>query len=256
MKSIYPSAVFKIYAQKAMQGKFLKSLAASFIPMLIIYAVAIIMIFITPASKSFALFTEGMFKSGEEQVQYFMQLSVSLMYMLNLINALFYFLNVGSGKVCLDIVRGRDVKLTKIFSFYDKWYIALIWPLLSLIIAVCMDAGLDYIENAGVNIIILEIAAWLCQIALVVLNVKTVFMPYTLADTGCTSFKKAFALSFKLTGWKTVGNLFLLYLSFLGWFLLVAFTGFAIIYVYPYLKISSAALYNVAINEYNKENAQ
>lgn len=256
MKFVYPPAVFKLYAQKAMGGKFLKSLAAAFIPQLIISAVAVLLVFITPAKDAISLFGSGMFQSSEEQMQYLLEVSVSLMYGLSLINALFSFLNVGGEKVCLDIVRGRETKVSKIFSFYDKWYIALIWPMISFILSVGMDMGLEYMDNIGLNAIFVTIAMYVCQLALIFLNIKTAFLSYTLADTGCTSFKKAFALSFKLTGWKTIGNLFLLYISFFGWFLLVAFTGFAIIYVYPYLKISTAALYNVAINEYSKERAQ
>lgn len=256
MKSVYPPAAFKLYAQKAMQGKFLKSLAAAFIPALIISAVAVLLVFITPAKDAINLLGSGMFQSSEEQMQYVMKLSVRLVYGLNLINLLFYFLNVGAEKLCLDIVRGKEAKVTKIFSFYDKWYIALIWPMISFLLSLGMDVGLEYMDNIGANAIAVTALVYICQLALIFLNIKTAFLPYTLADTGCTSFKKAFVLSFKMTGWKTIGNLFLLYISFFGWFLLVAFTGFAIIYVYPYLKISTAALYNVAINEYGKERAQ
>lgn len=254
MKSVYPPAAFKLYAQKAMQGKFLKSVAAAFIPQLIITAVAALLILITPAKDAISLFGSGIFQSSDEQMHYLMELSLRLVYGLNLINALFYFLNVGGERLCLDIARKKEAKISKIFTFYDKWYIALIWPMTSFILSAGVNMGLEYMDNIGVNAIFVSLTMYTCQLALIFLNIKTFFLPYTLADTGCSSFKKAFVLSFKLTGRKTIGNLFLLYISFFGWFLLVAVTGFAIIYVYPYLKISTAALYNAAINEYSKEN--
>lgn len=247
MKTVFPPAIFKIHANKSMQGNFFKAVAASLLPALIISAVAIVLVLIPPVSSAINLYSQGMFNNSAEQMQYLNDIMSKLLYGINLITVLFYFLIIGGEKVCLDIVRGRKTKIRNIFSFYDKWYVALIWPAISLALSFGFDFALACLENMGVNSAVVSVMASVCQVVVLVLSIKTLFLPYTLADTSC-NFKKAFSRSWKLINFKTAVNIFLLYISFIGWFLLVALTGFAFVYVYPYFKLSVASLYIAAVN--------
>lgn len=244
---IFPSFVIKRHAKLSMRGNFFKALGASMLPALIISLIAVIVMLLPPVSNVINLSVKGMFENSQEQMLYSVDMISKLLYGVNLLLALFYFLIIGGEKINLDIVRGKKAKLKTMFAFYDKWYIACIWPVLTLLLSIGGDMAISAVEKSAVHPVGLEVFVWVWQLVTLIISVKTMFIPYVLADSECKSFTKAFLKSWKLVNIRTMVSIFLLYISFIGWFVLVFFTGFAIIYVYPYLRLSMATIYHLTV---------
>ncbi len=253
MTPIFPSFIVKRHAKMAMRGKFFKTLGATMLPALIVSLISVILIFIPPVYDAVSLYARGTFANVEEQTLYSVEIINNLIYGVILLVALFYFLVIGGEKVCLDIIRGKETKVSKIFMFYEKWYIACIWPAISLLLTIVADVVISFMEKSNAPILGIEVFLWVWQLINLIISAKTMFIPYILADNNCESFIKAFIKSWKMVDLRCVVSIFLLYMSFIGWFVLIFFTGFAIVYVYPYFKLSMATLYHLTLTGAKQE---
>lgn len=250
MNRIIQPIFLKFHARRAMQGNFFKTLFASMIPALIMTGVMLAIMLVPSVQNSVKMVTNGIFETSEAQQLYTINVLNNLLYGVNLVSVLFYFLTIGVKKFCLNQALGKEAKIKDVFSFYDKWYVALIYPLFTL--AVCF--GLDRLLILGGDLpvaeaFVIELIVMAVQLGLFVIEFKMTFLPYALAENGCSSFIKAVKHSWKLTNLKTFATIFLLYISFSGWFFLAMLTtGVALIYAYPYLEMSVATLYAVINN--------
>lgn len=89
--------------------------------------------------------------------------------------------------------------------------------------------------------------AWNLQI------LPILFVGYILADNPDMPFNEAINMSKKLTD-NYKFNIFLLGLSFIGWYILCFFTlSIGLIFLNPYIEISYATLYKDRLEEYRKK---
>ena len=243
MSRVFQPYQIKYHAKKAMRGNFLKALGGVGLPTVIITALSLCVLFIPAVRESLEVILSGSFASSEAQADYISEVYSNLIYTTSLVLALFNFLIIGGESICLDIVKGKETSVKNIFRFYDRWYIALVWPLVTFLLGFGADELLEYMYNANVNEYLIEIFVFVYELAILFITFKTVFIPQALADGECKNFFDAFKTSWKLTNFKTILSIFLLYISFIGWFLIIMFAFFPIIYVYPYLRMCMATLY-------------
>lgn len=105
----------------------------------------------------------------------------------------------------------------------------------------------DYARNLG-GVLWMWLFTWLWSLLFIIPGIIKYFSyfmtPYILADSKKVSATQALKLSIKMTrGYK--GKIFVMYLSFIGWFLLsgLTFGILQILYVGPYMQTSLAGLY-------------
>lgn len=244
MSRVFPPIAIKMHAKRMMRGRFRVCAGATIIPALIVTAVFAMLLFIPQVREAIELITTGSFESEEAQMEFMMKVFSALVYGLYLITAFFNFLSIGGTKVCLDVVRGKEAKLRNIFLFYDKWYVALIMPLITTAISIGADEVTIRLGETGLNGFVAEVLLFHLQLLLFFISLKTAFVPCALADNGCKSFWQALKTSWRMTNFKTMVSLFLLYISFIGWYFLIGLTmGLVSIYVIPYFEVSAATLY-------------
>ncbi len=137
---------------------------------------------------------------------------------------IFLPLTVGLINYVLKIVREEEAKFDMIFMFYDK-RIFLVFGVSFLVSLICVLWSL-----------LLIIPGIIAYLSYSLVN-------YILADNDNMSIMEILRESKRLTyGYKA--DIFLFGLSFLGWYLLSAFTmGIAFIYVIPYTLVASAMYY-------------
>lgn len=256
MKPVFPTYILKLHAKRSMRGRIFKVLAVNLIPLLIMGVIMTIAMGYMPGGyDSFKLMVNGNFASQEARMAYMDDVFTNILYMQNALSILFAFLSVGCVKVNLDIIRGKEFKIKDVFCYYDKWYIALVYPLATLVIVSIISGGLSLLEAAGLNSDMVSVIAWVLNIALYIVQLKLIFVYYTLADINCENVWQAVKTAWNMTGTHTVVNDIILAFSFIGWFVLGIITsGIALIYAYPYYQLSVAALYeaNVRYNEQKK----
>lgn len=258
MKPLFPTYIIKLHAKKAMLGKFFKVMTCCILPEIIILAfMAIIVLLVPGAGKSIALITTGYFDSMRERLEYQQIVFGNLINTLNAVSVLFAFLSVGAQRVCLDALRGRKVKIKQLFQFYDKWYVALVFPLCTLALSFGIEYAVKLLSEVITNEVALGIIGDLGTAFYYIICIKLFLFNIALADNGCTSLKKAFLSAWKMTGINTILNLMLLSFSFIGWFIISMFTGIAFLYAYPYFMVCVVALYeaNVQYNKAKEENS-
>lgn len=254
MKPVFPTYIIKKHAKAAMRGRFFKAFAISVIPPAIIMLIAVMFFLYMPGVRSaFELGLSGRFESVEARQYYLDFVTNKYIWAVELIATLFAFLSLGAARLCLDMVRGKEVKVRNVFSYYNKWYIAAIYPALSVAVTTVVNEGLGYLTASGVDAGVVTVLSWVFQIALYFVTFKLIFIDYTLAENNCSSFIGAVKAAWKMVGWNTVVNYITLSLSFIGWLIISCFTfGLALIYVIPYFNLSLAALYEANV----KYNAQ
>lgn len=257
MKPLFPTYVLKKHAKAAMRGNFFKAFAAAVTPLLCVtLCTVLVMAFVPEANEAFDLAINGKFDSYDERVMYFdnlMNISTSAM---SMFLAIFAFLTVGAQKLFLDLLRGKEVKVKNIFCFYDKWYIAAIYPVLSAAVTFFITYLLDSLIAAGANTDFVAMLSWVFQIIIYFLAAKFMFVEIILADTECKNVIHAMKTSWKMVGWNTAVNFVMLLISFIGWVFISAFTmGLTFIYLLPYMSLSVAALYE-ANRRFNEKTLQ
>ena len=245
MKPLFPTYILKRHAKAAMRGRFFKAFVAAVAPMLCVTLCTIlVMAFVPEAKASFDLVINGKFDSYDARSVYFdtlMNISSSAM---SLFFVIFAFISVGAQKLLLDLLRGKEVKIKNILCFYDKWYIAAIYPALSAALTFLLTNLLDGLIASGANADFVVMLSWVFQIIIYFLAAKFMFVDIILADTECKNVIHAMKASWKMVGWNTVINVVILSISFIGWIFLSAFTmGLTLIYLLPYMSLSVAALY-------------
>ena len=245
MKPVFPTYILKKRAKEAMQGKFLKALAVSALPILVVLLCTIlVMAFVPGAQDAFNLAVNGKFETYEERAMYFDSVIDISTTAVSLFSAVFAFLSVGAQRLFLDMLRGKEVKLGNIFCFYGKWYIAFIYPAASAAASFLITYMLDGLLASGISSDAVIMLSWILQIAIYFVAAKLIFVEIILADTDCKNIVTAVKASWKMVGWNTVINFVMLIFSFIGWVILSAFTGgILLIYVIPYMSLSIAALY-------------
>ncbi len=246
MKPVFPTYIIKRRAKAAMRGQFFKALWAAVIPMLVVTVLAaVIFSFMPDVKESFGLALNGHFESYEAREVYLNNVMDICMQCINLLSALFAFLSVGAQRLFLDMLRGEKVKVRSIFRYFNKWHIAIIYPVLTVGITTLIREMLDMLIASGMNAEAVTLLAWVIQIAIYIVVCKLMFVELVLADNDCTSFIDAVKTSWRMVGWNTIVNFIMLMVSFIGWVFLAAFTaGLAFIYLIPYMSISVAALYD------------
>ncbi|MBQ8541409.1 MAG: hypothetical protein IJ435_08055 [Clostridia bacterium] len=245
MKPVFPTYILKRRAKAAMQGRFFKALAIAAVPLLtVLLCTALVLAFMPGAKDAFNLAINGKFETYEERVMYFdsvMNISTTAV---SLFSAVFAFLSVGAQRLFLDMLRGKDAVVKNIFCFYDKWYIAAVYPVASAAAALLITYILDFLLASGMNTDAVMLLSWALQLAVYFIAAKLMFVEFILADTDCKNVLAAMKASWKMVGWNTAVNFVTLALSFVGWIILSAFTGgLLLIYVIPYMSLSIAALY-------------
>lgn len=245
MKPFFPARVIKNHAKAAMKGKFFKALAISLIPSAIILAVTVFVFMLMPgAIDSVDLVVSGNFESMEARAEYMNLVMNNYTWALNLISVLFSFLSLGASKLCLDLLRGKEVKIRGVFSYYNKWYIAILYPALSLLVSFALSKMTTLLSDSGLSFEVVSVISLVGEFIYLIFTFKFMFVEYALADNDATDFIGAVKTSWKMVGINTVMNTILLSLSFFGWFILSVMTGgLLLIYVLPYCILSSAALY-------------
>lgn len=261
MKVVISTYVIKEHAKRAMRGRFFTALCACLVPALVIVTIAAAIIYSIPgAVDSFELMLTGDFASGQAQEEYQAMLMNDVMYCLEIVTALFTFLLIGGERVCLDMVRGKkEVKVRRVFAFYDKWYIAIIMPLATFSLSFGANVLMDSLPALGVNSLVTEVVGSVASILILILSIKLCYFNLALADTNCDNFITALKKSWKITDLRMIANTIVLMFSFIGWAFMCALTGGVLfIYVYPYAKLSLATLYDVAVRgmENKEQNAQ
>ncbi|MBR5535288.1 MAG: hypothetical protein IKU60_01435, partial [Clostridia bacterium] len=223
-----------------MRGRFFKALLVSVLPSVIIAGCALLMFFFVPGMRhSLDLILSGSFESLEARRVYFNTVIENYANTVSIIMILFSFLNVGSVRLMLDMLRGRDVKIRNIFSYYNKWYITIICPALSFALTWALSYMLEALMVSGADEAMVSALSWVLQIGVYFITFKLMFVDFILADTNCESFKSAITKSWNMVGWNTAINLVVLVFSFFGWFILSALTaGVAFIYMTPYMMIA------------------
>lgn len=257
MKPLFPTYILKKHAKAAMRGNFFKAFAATVTPLLcVVLCTVLVMAFVPEAKDSFDLAINGNFDNYDERLAYFDNLMNISTTATSMFLALFAFLTVGAQKLFLDLLRGKEVKVKNIFCFYDKWYIAAIYPVLSAAFTFLIVYVLDTLAAAGVNGDFVVMLSWVFQIAIYFIAAKFMFVEIILADTECKSVIHAMKTSWKMVGWNTAVNFVMLLISFIGWIFISAFTmGLTLIYLLPYMSISVAALYE-ANRRFNEKTLQ
>lgn len=254
MKPLFPTYIIKKHARAVMRGKLFKSFFVAIIPTAVVLLVAAAMYFFVPGAKqSFELALNGSFASIDERQAYLEIVMQNFTWAIDLLLVLFAFLSTGASKLFLDMVRGKEFKIRDIFCFYNKWYIASIYPLLTLAVSFGANKALQYLTSlAGEQVA--SVFALIFNIITLVVGFKLMFIDYCLAENGCSDFIGAVKASWKMVGFNTAANSVILAFSFIGWMLASTFTcGILLIYVLPYLSLSLATLYD-ANKKYETEN--
>ncbi|MGM9552187.1 MAG: DUF975 family protein [Clostridia bacterium] len=257
MNKYIPTAFVKLHAKRSMKGKFGTILASCLIELAIILGVsAIIIAFMPGGFERFRLMTVGTFDSLEDQV-YYQANALNLFFnVISLVSVPFAFVTVGRFKVVLNAVRGREVSCKQVFSFYGRWYIASLFPLLTIILGYGVTFIQSFMENVKVNDSIVALLILMCQCVVYFLSYKLMFVNNALADNDCKNFIEAVKLSWKITDGKMFVNVLVLSLSFIGWFILSMFTlGLLFLYVIPYMETSVTTLYDMAV-QFIKQNTE
>lgn len=222
-------------------------LGAMLLELGVILGLSVLLVALIPGGADFfERMTTGSFASAEEQLMYQMEVRNKLMNVVAAVSVLFSFVTVGGVRVALDVVRGKKTKARKVFAFYNKWYIAALWPLALNLVSFVLSSIVSYLDKSPVDGAAVVLFAFVMDIVLIVLQCKMLFVNYALADNECSSFKEAVVLSWRMSSLKAVVNVFVLSLSFIGWmFLSVITLGLGFIYAGPYMLASNAALYDM-----------
>lgn len=147
-----------------------------------------------------------------------------------LINIALYPINVGIAKIYMGIVstKNGEIKTMEIFTFYKNTQ-RLGHILLSYVISMLIIIG---------GFILLIIPG-------IIFAIRYSMLPFILADYEDITWRDALQKCKDITNGRK-GEIFGYYLSFLGWFILVALTaGILSIYVVPYFQATMANLYYV-----------
>lgn len=246
MKPIFSTYIIKKRAKEGMRRGFFKALAVTFIPALIISTVACGIMMMLPGAEN----TADLILSGniEKLETVFDNFSMAT----GLLGALFAFLSIGSAGATLDMIRGKEVKVRNVFRYYGKWYIAVIYPLCTFAYTYLSEYVSSYLTATGVSDVTVGIISGIFNAAAYVVSLKLMFFEYALSDCECSDIKKAFSEAWSMTGITTVANSITLAFSFLLWAVGVTVTGgVLLIYVYPYLAFSRAALYDLNLEYRN-----
>lgn len=240
MKPLFPTYIIKQHAKQGMRKGFLKAFAVTMLPAVIVSIVAITVMCFTPGFENTLKLLAKADIEALDGVFYNFTLAVSALLVI------FAFLNVGSMKVTLDMIRGKDVKIRDIFKLYDKWYIASIYPFVTFIYTYGVNELVKMAQASGADAMVTDVVVGIFDIIFYLISFKLLFFKYVLADNECKSFKASLVTAWRMTGLTTILNNFVLMFSFILWYILVMFTGgIAMFYVYPYLMFSVAALYDL-----------
>lgn len=247
MKILFPTYIIKKQARYAMRGNFFKVLSAVFIPALIVLGACAVITGVTPGAwESLSLIVRGGFESPEARAEYLVTVMNNYMFTYMAVAVLFSFLNVGCTRIMLDLVRGKKTTIKTLFTYYNKWYVALVWPLVSLLYNFAAVKLIDALSMKGVSADLITAAAWLTDALIMIASLKLVFIDMALADNDCKSFSAALKSAWSTTGFYNIVNVIILEVSFLGWFLLAALTGgLILIYAVPYYCLSVVSLYEI-----------
>ncbi len=240
MKPLFPTYIIKQHAKQGMRKSFFKALAVTMLPAFVVSIVAITVMCFTPGFENTLKLLATADIEALDTVFYNFTLAVSALMVV------FAFLNVGSMKVTLDMIRGKDVKIRDVFKLYDKWYVAAIYPFITFIYTYGVNELAKMAQASGADAMAMTVVVGVFDIIFYVISFKLIFVEYALADNDCKSFKDAVVKAWRMTGITTIANNLVLMFSFMLWYLLVMFTGgIAMFYVYPYLMFSVAALYDL-----------
>ncbi len=250
MKPLFPTYLIKRRAKEAMRGKFFKAFAVVFTELLLVVLIGIGVYFLMPGMKrSFGLVLSGAFPSLEARQMYMSELMENYQMGTIVITLLFSFVSVGVIKQLLNLIRGREVRVRDVFCYYNKWYVALIYPMVSYLSGWLLSYLIFFAEKAGMSQIAVNFSAIAADVVLMIVSYKLIFLNYALADNDCSDFIGAVKKAWRMVGFNTAINFIWLGLSFLGWLLLSVVGIFLpLLYVLPYMSVATAVLY-----EMNKE---
>lgn len=246
MKPIFSTYIIKKRAKEGMRRGFLKAFAVTFVPVVVITLIVCGIMMTLPGAENTAdLILSGNIDKLETVFDNFSMAT-------GLLGALFAFLSIGSAGATLDMIRGKEVKVRNVFRYYGKWYIAVIYPLCSFAYSYLSEYVSSYLTATGVSDVTVGIISGIFNAVAYVVALKLMFFEYALSDCECANIKKAFSVSWKMTGITTVANSITLAFSFFLWIVGVTVTGGVLmVYVYPYLAFSRAALYDLNLEYRN-----
>lgn len=237
MKNTYiPIYELKAEARLKMRGNLFRLIYACIMPVIIMGALtALILNFLPGASESIQLVMRGSFASSGEQQSYFIEVLDMVGNSFQLVQALLFFLRIGGILMILSVLRGTKASYKTLFAYFPRWFAAAAYSL--IIFAVSFI--LSFLES--------KTGEWSMVVYMLIsifISLKFSFAPYILADTGCKNPIYAIAQSWKMVSFKTMCNIIVLCVSFIGWMLLCVFTmGIAFLLVIPYMETTLAALY-------------
>ncbi len=236
-----PTRILKARAKDAMRGNFGKALYASIFPQILTWAITNIILGIIPGfAESVRLMANGSFASDEALMEYGVSLMEQMLNAMSLISILLSFLLFGSKFMQMGLIRGQNVKYGDLFRFFSCWIQAVV----CVLVFTAAEMAVGFLGGALLMLIV-EI----------VLNLKFAFVQYIIVDAGGHGVLEAFRKAWKMTDGRTMWNLFVLGLSFIGWCLLAMVTlGIALLYVHPYFEMSVAALYEEKRVQYDALN--
>lgn len=250
MKPEFSTYTLKKRAKKAMQGKLFKAFAAAVLPVLITLAVAMLVVMLVPdAREAFELTISGKFDTAEARMLYLDSIINICTDSVSMLTAVFAFLFIGAQRVFLDMLRGKDVKIRNVFQYFSKWYVAFVYPAVTVAVTYGIRALLDMLLSSGMNAEAVTAIAWVLQIAIYFVALKLMFVELILADNNCTGVVNAIKTSWKMVNMGTMVNMLVLALSFIGWFAAGVITGgLAFVYLMPYMSLTIAAYYECIIH--------
>ncbi|MCD8048315.1 MAG: DUF975 family protein [Clostridia bacterium] len=236
-----PTKVLKMRAKGAMRGNFGRALYASIFPQILIWAVTNIILGIVPGfSESVKMLASGSFASDEALMEYTVSLMEQMLTSMSLISILLSFLSFGTKYMQIGLIRGQKVKYGDLFRFFSCWIQAIV----CVLVFSAAEMAVGFLGGALLMLIVE-----------VVLNLKFAFVQYIIVDAGGHGALEAFKKAWRMTDGRTMWNLFLLGLSFIGWCLLAMVTlGIALLYLKPYFELSVAALYEEKKLQYDALN--
>lgn len=237
-----PIYALKLDAMRGMRGNMFKALYACVMPAIIISIVAsVILSFVPGAMDSVQLIITGVFDSAEAQRSYLIDVMNTLTNAVQLVNVLFCFLNIGGSFMLLGMIRGKKVGYKNLFAFFPQWLMAAVYALINFAISFVLGFAREQ------AVLRFGTADWITlayYLMLLFILLKFFFVPYILADEKCKNPIRAIKKSWTMVSLKTMGNIIMLALSFIGWVALAMFTfGASLIFAVPYMRLAGAALY-------------
>lgn len=241
MKNTYiPIYELKTEARLKMRGNFFRLLYACVMPAIIIAVLTALILNLLPgASESIQLVMRGSFGSSGEQQDYFLDVLDMVGNSFQLVQALLFFLRIGGIFMILSVLRGSKPSYKSLFVYFPRWFAAAAYSL----IIFAISFALSFLESETLKVT----GDWSMAVYMLIslfISLKFSFAPYILADTGCKNPIYAIVQSWRMVSVKTMCNIIVLCVSFIGWMLLCVFTmGIAFLFVLPYMETTLAALY-------------